>query len=117
VGVFGVVISTSSEVQPLVAASAQNWVFAGGAAVIIILIFLFPVFDALKNRVGSTAQPLVDEHNESRESHADIRAAIALINQAVVGLQKQIDQSELNRRESIRSVQDQLNTAIELLRG
>jgi uncharacterized membrane protein len=112
--------STPADLPPdLLSANTQTWVSSGMIATIIILLLLIPLVDKIKSIVGGVTSPsvknAVDTHNDSDKSHSDIRTAIALLNKAVIDLQKQIDLGETARRDSIQSVQHQLQTAIELL--
>jgi hypothetical protein len=93
----------------------RGWIVATLFAVVVIGAFGIPVYKKIREAIGEAAEPGVADHNESADSHPDIRQAVALLNQSIRDMQRQINTLEERRKESFQAIQEQLRIAIELL--
>lgn len=124
-GGLGVMIAAGLQVAPVPLAPVAPADMLGGSktlvagtliALIIIMVVIAPMIERFKALLGKwLAAPIVETHNESDRSHADLRLALATISGAIAAMQRQIDNNERVRRESIAGLRSQLETAIELL--
>lgn len=93
----------------------RGWIIATLVAVVVLVAFGLPMFEKVREAIGKAAEPKISEHNECADSHPDIRQAVALLNQSMTDMQRQISGMEAYRKESFESIRQQLQMAIDLL--
>lgn len=95
---------------------ARDWIAATLLALLVILILVIPFLERAKGVIGRLlTEDLVNAHNSSEKSHADTRQILAILNNTVASMQRQIDSNERIRRESTEAMARQLQMAIDLL--
>lgn len=112
---LGLALSSAAAADP----GARDWIAAGALATLVLLFFFFAFADRVRSTIGSAASPNIDAHNKSQDAHprefGEIRQAIAILNNTIVSLQRQIDTNDKVGAERFISIQRQLELAIELL--
>jgi hypothetical protein len=73
------------------------------------------MYEKIREAIGKAAEPKISEHNEGAEAHPDLRQAVALLNAAMVDMQRQIDVMGQHHRDSLESISGKLQMAVNLL--